>query len=108
MITLAFVVFGFFDAVVVFVAVCFCFGDEGWRGSLLALLLFTPFAVGSISSSAAFRLDFVVASGFAGGDATGFAAFLVAVFVVAVFEVALVFEAVAFEAVFEATFTPFT
>ena len=108
MTTLGLTVLGFFEATVGFVALAFCVGDGASTESLFALLLFTPLVVGSTGSSAAFRLDFVVGSGSAGGDEKGFTAFLVAVFVSAAFVFAFILEVIALEAVFEAAFTPFT
>jgi hypothetical protein len=106
MTTLGFIVFGFFDAIVLLVAVGFCFGD-GWSiGSLLALRLFAPFIVGSTGSSAALRLDFEAGFGSADGDVAGIAAFSFAEFIVAVF-VAVVFEVVVLEVTFEMALTPF-
>ena len=136
MITLAFTAFGFFAAVILFVAVALCCGDEGSADSLLALRLLTPFIVGSAGSSVALRLDFAVsfdsvggvaaeaafllvaifvvatlvvavAFGAAGGGAVDAAAFLVAVFVETVLVGAVGFEVGDFEASFEAAFTPF-
>jgi hypothetical protein len=108
MTTFGFIVFGFFDAAVVFVAVGLCLGDGVSTGSLLALRLFTPFVVGSAGSSVALRLDFAAGFGWVGGDAAGVAAFFVAFFVVAVLVVPIVFKVVVIEVAFEAAFTPFT
>jgi hypothetical protein len=107
MTTLGFIVFGLFDAIVLLVAVGFCFGDGCSVGSLLALRLFAPFIVGSTGSSAALRLDFEAGFGSADDDATGIAAFSFTELIVAVFAVVVVFEVAVFEATFEAALTPF-
>ena len=107
MTTLGFVVFGLFDAIVLLVAVGFCFGNGCSISSLLALRLFAPFIVGSAGSSAALRLDFETGFGSADGDAAGIAAFSFAGLMVAVFVVAAVFEVAVFEVTFEAALTPF-
>ena len=107
MTTLGFIVFGFFDAIVLLVAVGFCFGDRCSISSLLALRLFVPFMVGSTGSSAALRLDFEVGFGSADGDVAGIPAFSFAEFTVAVFMAAVVFEIVVLEVTFEAALTPF-
>lgn len=108
MTTFGFTVFGFFDAVVVLVAVGCRFGDGGSTGSLLALLLFTPFIVGSTGSSVAFRLDFAVALGSGCSDAVVFAASFVVVFVVVAVLAAVDFPVVVFEATLELALTPLT
>ena len=107
MTTLGFIAFGLFDAIVLLVALGFCFGDGCSISSLLALRLFTPFIVGSTGSSAALRLDFEAGFGSADGDAAGIATLPVAEFMVAVFVVVVVFEVVVFEVAFEAALTPF-
>jgi hypothetical protein len=108
MTTFGFTVFGFFDAVVVLVAVGCRLGDGGLIGSLLALRFFTPFIVGSTGSSVAFRFDLAAALGSGCGDAVGVAAFFVVVFAIVALVAALGFEVVVFEATFELAFAPLT